>query len=148
MIQQDSNSTWNHSILNNLCDEDINMKVPPPSPQDLSMLETVFSKHLSAKMHSVVVDNTQHAQTLERLLLSGTLKPHQFKRRHHKRPSRIPILSSRIKKRNNSRKDVFINPANKPTLKGFASVIKRKTKKNEMLSAQDTIIQGLKDLNL
>lgn len=111
MIQDDNK--WNCNLFN----DNIMIKVPPPSPQDASMLEAVFSKHLSVKIHAVVssqdTDNhqSQHARTLEKLLLNR--KPTNYMRRlHYKHPSRIPVLSSRLiqkKKNNRMQQDALTN---------------------------------------
>lgn len=118
VIIQDDNK-WSCNVFKDFCDEDnIMVKVPPPSPQDASMLEAVFSKHLSVKIHALVNSSqdtenhqSQHARTLEKLLLNR--KPTNFKRRlHYKRPSRIPVLSSRLiqkKKNNRMQQDALTN---------------------------------------
>ncbi|KAL7317765.1 hypothetical protein PS15m_004075 [Mucor circinelloides] len=172
MIQDDNK--WNCSFLKDVCDEEnIQMKVPPPSPQDASMLEAVFSQHLSAKIHAVVNpshDSAQeHAQTLERLLLTHrkpTLKRHTY----HKRPSRIPVLSSRIIHKKNKRlsmqQDALANAlekvhishhhqmaggakknsaTTKPYLNGLVTMVMNKSEKNDC-SVQETIIQDIKDM--
>ncbi|KAF1803056.1 hypothetical protein V8B55DRAFT_1502077 [Mucor lusitanicus] len=170
MIQDDNK--WNCSFLKDVCDEEsMQMKVPPPSPQDASMLEAVFSQHLSAKIHAVVNpshDSAQeHAQTLERLLL--THRKHPLKRHtYHKRPSRIPVLSSRIIHKKNKRlsmqQDALANalekvhishhhaagekkhpPAKHSYLNGLVTMVMNKSKKNDC-SAQETIIQDIKDM--
>ncbi|CEP14309.1 hypothetical protein [Parasitella parasitica] len=170
MIQD--NNKWNYSLLKEFCDEEnMNMKVPPPSPQDASMLEAVFSQHLSAKIHAVVNpshdSSEEHAQKLERLLLAHrkpTLKRHTY----HKRPSRIPVLSSRIIYKKNKRismqqdalanalEKVHIssnpaekkNPATKKSyLNGLVTMVMNKSRKNDC-SAQETIIQDVKDMDI
>lgn len=171
VLIQDSNK-WNCSLLKDFCDEEnMHMRVPPPSPQDASMLEAVFSKHLSAKIHAVVNpshDSTEeHAQTLERLLLANR-KPSLKRHTYHKRPSRIPVLSSRIISKKNKRismqqdalanafEKVHIssnpgekkNPATKkPYLNGLVTMVMNKSKKNDC-SAQETIIQDIKDMDI
>ncbi|KAL9549636.1 hypothetical protein PS6_005977 [Mucor atramentarius] len=170
MIEGDDMAVNHHDV----CDEEnIQMKVPPPSPQDASMLEAVFSQHLSAKIHAVVNpshDSAQeHAQTLERLLLTHrkpTLKRHTY----HKRPSRIPVLSSRIIHKKNKRlsmqQDALANAlekvhishhhqmaggakknsaTTKPYLNGLVTMVMNKSEKNDC-SVQETIIQDIKDM--
>ncbi|KAG0165991.1 hypothetical protein DFQ28_007950 [Apophysomyces sp. BC1034] len=81
---------------------------PPPSPQEPSMLDAMFSQKLTAKLQ-VAYSPTEHAQTLDSMLRRTMQKrsritkescqqQHHY-RRHHRRPSRIPLCTSRIKAR-------------------------------------------------
>ncbi|OBZ91001.1 hypothetical protein A0J61_00933 [Choanephora cucurbitarum] len=139
------------------CDEAI--KVPPPSPQDASMLEAVFSNHLSAKIHAVVnsshgIDtNTAHARTLERLL--SCKKRRRFRSSIAKRPSRIPVLSSRICKNKATQQQDALTKAferihiskSKNCLNGFTTNLINKSKNND-ISVKEALLQSLKDMEL
>jgi hypothetical protein len=152
MVQDDNK--WNCNLFKDFCDEsNLKVKVPPPSPQDASMLEAVFSKHLSVKIHAVMNSSqdtdshqSQHARTLEKLLLNR--KPTNCMRRlYHKRPSRIPVLSSRLiqkKKNNRTQQDSLANAferihisnhqtkeKNKSYLNGIANTVMKNSKKND-----------------
>lgn len=141
---------------NLLADCDGAIKVPPPSPQDASMLEAVFSNHLSARIHAVVNSshgtdtNTAHARTLEKLL--SCKKKRRFR---SKRPSRIPILSSRICKNKAIQQQDALTKAfervhisnPKQCLNGFATNLMNKSKNND-ISVKEALLQSLKDMEL
>ncbi|KAF7728278.1 hypothetical protein EC973_006452 [Apophysomyces ossiformis] len=96
-------------------DESNNRPVaPPPSPQEPSMLEAMFSQKLTAKLQ-VLYSPAEHAQTLDHRLrrtiqqrnkiAKDTCRQQQrHRRRRLRRPSRIPLSSSRIKAQSALRK--------------------------------------------
>jgi hypothetical protein len=119
------------------------MTVPPPSPQDASMLESVFSKHLSLKMHSQASSSSDsselHARKLNGLLLNCK------RRSFHKRPSHIPILSSRIIRKSPKKQDLTLAFERTQGDKKQSLLLTKSLKKKE---AMDKIVQELKEMGL
>lgn len=136
MIQDSNHWSCNNVLFNSLDDEMMTTTVPPPpSPQDASMLESVFSKHLSLKMHAQTSSGSDGSE-LHARKLNGLLLNYKRKSLNHKRPSHIPILSSRI-----------IRKSPKKQQKDFpqSDILTKSLKKKE---AMDKIVQELKDMGL
>jgi hypothetical protein len=163
MIQD--NNKWNCHHLNLCDDEMMTLRVPPPSPQDASLLETVFSKHLSAKMHTqqpTIMNSHHHSAELHARKLNGLLLSCKLKRSRssawHKRPSHIPILSSRVIHKKKTKQDLSkaferISISNDKqqeveqqhkNINGLATMVMNMNKKDKM----DKIVQGLKEMGL
>lgn len=154
---------WNY-LNNPLLDDDqmMTLKVPPPSPQDASLLETVFSKHLSAKMHTQQPNMMNshhhsaelHARKLNGLLLHCKKKKASSSSAFAKRPSRIPIISSRIIHKNKKNQDlvkaferISISSSDKKRKdhqEGLTTMVMNMNKKDKM----EKIVQELNNMGL